>query len=53
MYWIDLWCAVVFTAGLVLLGFVLAGLIRTTSAVSARYLTAQARIAIGNGETPR
>jgi ATP-binding cassette subfamily B protein len=45
MYWIDLWCAAVFTAGLLLLAFLLAGLMRTTEGINARYLGAQARIA--------
>ncbi len=45
MYWIDLWCATVFTAGLLLLTFLLAGLMRTTAGINARYLDAQARIA--------
>ncbi|HEX3829168.1 MAG TPA: ABC transporter ATP-binding protein [Sporichthyaceae bacterium] len=45
MYWIDLWCAAVFTAGLILLVFLLAGLMRTTAGINARYLDAQTRIA--------
>jgi ATP-binding cassette subfamily B protein len=45
MYRIDLWCATVFTAGLLLLTFLLAGLMRTTQGINARYLNAQARIA--------